>query len=125
MIVLGILLMGALGATARDFLDRQLGYRLAGKRFPLGIFGVNILGAFLLGLLVSIQIRNPALEAQPIFFWAGFGFLGSFTTFSTWMWQSLELLQERPSSLPSFLLYWLGMSVLGLLSLVVGIQLGL
>ncbi len=55
-----------------------MGERL-GLHAPLGVLAINLLGAFLLGLLVGAHPSDVAVIAL------GTGFLGSFTTFSTWM----------------------------------------
>jgi len=73
---------------------------------PAGTLAVNVVGAALLGWLVA----GPADRDQ---IWVmGTGFLGSFTTFSTWMWES----KENPSSIVVTLLAgllgaWIGLSV--------------
>ncbi len=50
-----------------------------GLRAPLGVLAINLLGGSLLGLLVGAHPSDVAVIAL------GTGFLGSFTTFSTWM----------------------------------------
>ncbi len=72
---------GAAGAFARYETGRLMGERL-GLRPPLGVLAINLLGAFLLGLLVGAHPSDVAVIAL------GTGFLGSFTTFSTWMVES-------------------------------------
>ncbi len=69
---------GAAGAFARYEAGRLMGERM-GLRAPLGVLAINLLGAFLLGLLVGAHPSDVAVIAL------GTGFLGSFTTFSTWM----------------------------------------
>ncbi len=69
---------GAAGAFARYETGRLMGERL-GLRAPRGVLAINLLGAFLLGLLVGAHPSDVAVIAL------GTGFLGSFTTFSTWM----------------------------------------
>lgn len=69
---------GALGALARHGAGRTIANRL-GAHAPWGVLAVNLVGAFLLGVLVGAGIPDAALTAL------GTGFLGSFTTFSTWM----------------------------------------
>ena len=69
---------GALGALARHGTGRAMARALA-LGAPWGVLAVNLLGAFLLGLLVGARPVDTALVA------IGTGFLGSFTTFSTWM----------------------------------------
>ena len=61
--------------------------RAAGE-FPAGTFAVNVTGSFLLGLLVGSALRGDALVL------AAAGLLGSYTTFSTWMFESHRLAEE-------------------------------
>ena len=72
---------GAAGAFARYETGRLMGERF-GLRAPWGVLAVNLVGAFLLGLLVGAQPSSVVVIAL------GTGFLGSFTTFSTWMVES-------------------------------------
>ncbi len=72
---------GAAETFARYETGRLMGGRL-GLRPPLGVLAINLLGAFLLGLLVGAHPSDVAVIAL------GTGFLGSFTTFSTWMVES-------------------------------------
>ncbi|MDQ3714909.1 MAG: CrcB family protein [Actinomycetota bacterium] len=79
---------GVLGGTARYGVEQLVPVRPDG--FPWGTFAVNLVGAFLLGfLLVLILELWPARRYQRPFL--AIGFLGSFTTFSTWMLQVHEL----------------------------------
>ncbi|MGV0850719.1 fluoride efflux transporter CrcB [Mycolicibacterium phlei] len=80
----GIALCGGLGAVLRFLVDRTVSHRLPGL-FPTGIFVVNVSGAFVLGLLGALAL-GPTTSAL-----AGVAFVGAFTTFSTWMTQTLEL----------------------------------
>jgi CrcB protein len=72
---------GALGALARYETGRLMFTRF-GLRAPWGVLAVNLLGAFLLGLLAGAHPSDVLVIAL------GTGFLGSFTTFSTWMVES-------------------------------------
>jgi CrcB protein len=72
---------GALGALARYETGRRMWTRF-GLRAPWGVLAVNLLGAFLLGLLAGAHPSDVLVIAL------GTGFLGSFTTFSTWMVES-------------------------------------
>jgi fluoride exporter len=80
----GAALFGALGALARFRLDSTLSSRFA-MDFPIGIFVVNITGAFALAVLVGASVSHRAL------FVLGTGFMGGYTPFSTWMVQSERL----------------------------------
>lgn len=77
-------LCGALGALARYRVDSAVSGRFA-TVFPLGILVVNLSGAFALGVLVGAAVPHGAM------FLFGTGFMGGYTTFSTWMVESERL----------------------------------
>lgn len=86
-VVAGVALAGALGALARDAVDRALTARLPHARLPVGILLVNVLGSLALGLLIGAGGRvDPAWVAV-----LGSGFAGAFTTFSTFAVQVWRL----------------------------------
>jgi fluoride exporter len=62
--------------------------RRAGRSFPWGTLVVNVTGAFVLGALAGATISQDALRL------AGTGFLGGYTTFSTWMLESHRLAED-------------------------------
>lgn len=78
---------GALGALARFGTGRVMAHRF-GLHAPWGVLAVNLIGTFLLGLLVGI---NPGDGLVLIL---GAGFLGSYTTFSTWMAETDGLAEQ-------------------------------
>ena len=77
-------LLGGVAAAARFLIDAEIAARTGGD-FPLGIFVVNVSGAFALGLLAGLALDGAALTIV-----AGGG-IGSFTTFSTWILDSHRL----------------------------------
>lgn len=82
---------GALGAVSRHLLGGWV-QGVSGGGFPWGTLSVNVLGSFLLGLvMVWLQATLASGEAR---YFVAVGFLGSFTTFSTLSLETLELLQE-------------------------------
>ena len=91
-LILAIAAGGALGALARHFLAQQV-MHLSGGGFPYGILAVNVVGCFLMGLLIEVS----ALVWQPgaaLRAFLAVGFLGAFTTFSTFS-LDVALLYER------------------------------
>jgi fluoride exporter len=88
MIWLGVVLAGGVGAVLRFLLDRAVARRAA-RSFPFGTLVVNISGAALLGLLGSLALSRYAALL------AGTAFVGSYTTFSTWMLETQRLSEER------------------------------
>jgi len=85
---IGVMLLGGLGAVARFSLDRVVSKRVA-RPFPVGTLVVNLSGAFLLGFLAGLAL-SPHLALI-----VGTGFVGSYTTFSTWMFETQRLAEER------------------------------
>jgi fluoride exporter len=83
----GVGLLGGLGAMVRFALDGAVQARVVGE-FPLGTLSVNLSGAFCLGVLTGASVTGPWLLI------AGTGFLGSYTTFSTWMLETERLGEE-------------------------------
>jgi CrcB protein len=72
----------------RFLVDRTVASRVGGS-FPYGTLVVNISGALLLGLLGGLAL-SPDLALL-----AGTAFVGSYTTFSTWMLETQRLAEER------------------------------
>ena len=79
--------LGGAGAIARFLLDGAVSAR-AGREFPYGTLAVNLSGAFALGLLVGAALGDGVQRA------IGVGFLGAFTTFSTWAFESHRLAED-------------------------------
>ncbi len=80
----GMACFGALGAVARFRVDSVVSARLPSD-FPLGTLVVNLTGSFALGVLVGASV--PHRVALLL----GTGFMGGYTTFSTWMVESVRL----------------------------------
>jgi CrcB protein len=108
--------LGGVGALARFLLDSVVAQR-TGAAFPFGTLAVNLSGALLLGLLAGLALTGDALLL------AGTALLGSYTTFSTWMFESQRLGEDgQPVQ------FWLniaGSLVLGLATAAVGRAIGL
>ncbi|MGI8869438.1 MAG: fluoride efflux transporter CrcB [Mycobacteriales bacterium] len=84
----GVVLIGGCGAVARLALDGLIG-TLVGRDLPLGTMVVNVSGALVLGLLTGLALDHDVALL------AGTGAVGSFTTFSTWMFETERLAEER------------------------------
>ncbi|MDO5113895.1 MAG: fluoride efflux transporter CrcB [Planctomycetia bacterium] len=86
-----LLLAGGLGAIGRYALSTW-GNRLWGEDYPWGILCVNLAGCFLFGFLfVWFTEHSPSALGRIIFLT---GFLGAFTTFSTFMFDTVILLEQ-------------------------------
>jgi len=82
---------GAVGATARYMLDGAVLDRTDGA-FPWGTFVVNVTGSFLLGFLTGLGLSHAFPKAPRLVL--GTGFCGAYTTFSTFTFESVRLLEE-------------------------------
>jgi len=90
--VIGLVLGGGLGALARYGITGLVATR-SRTPFPTGTLVVNVSGSFLLGALVGLALSERVSESALL--WAGTGFLGAFTTFSTFTYETLQLIEDR------------------------------
>lgn len=84
---------GAAGALSRY----GIGHLVGPRSFPWTTLGINLLGSFLLGVLwrAGLEHRWPDTVTTPL----GLGFLGAFTTYSTFSNETMELLRtDRPTA---------------------------
>lgn len=79
-----VAVLGGIGAVARFMLDRTISSRSA-SQLPGGTLLVNASGAFALGLLIGVSVSGTSLLL------AGTATIGSYTTFSTWMFETHRL----------------------------------
>jgi len=118
--VLFVGLGGFLGAIARYLVDVRV-TTFAGAGFPWGTLAVNVIGSFAVGLLFALVVERAALSADlraPLMI----GFLGSFTTFSTFALESWRMIEDG---------FWIGglanvavSVIVGLIAVVGGVALG-
>ncbi|NNC89688.1 MAG: fluoride efflux transporter CrcB [Akkermansiaceae bacterium] len=117
-----IFLGGGLGAVSRWGLStgiQSLAEKTALHRFPLGIFACNILGCFLIGCVFGYFVQKHPAWVFPLLVT---GFLGGFTTFSTFGRDTLEAFQD---GFPGMALANVLLSVVaGVLAVWAGLKLG-
>jgi fluoride exporter len=110
-----VMIGGALGAALRY----GAGLLVAG-RFPWATLGVNLVGGFLMGLLMAFVLRGSASEGVRLF--AGIGLLGGFTTFSAFSLDMWHMIERGQSGLA--LGYALASVVGSIILLALGLSLG-
>jgi fluoride exporter len=89
-----------------------------GRGFPHATLVINLTGSFAMGLLTTLVIDRTLLISPELRLLIAVGFLGSYTTFSTYELDTMNLLQE--SNLSTAFLYWFGSATGGYLSLYLG-----
>ena len=115
---------GGAGANARFWLGRLVAHLQGPAAFPWATFAINVSGSAVLGVVAGQFLGHPPDPARRGWYLLlGTGFCGGFTTFSTFSYETLELLRDgRPgvaaayavgSVLAGLLGVWLGLWAAG------------
>ncbi|HTU51182.1 MAG TPA: fluoride efflux transporter CrcB [Acidobacteriaceae bacterium] len=108
---------GALGAIARFWVGSAVAGRL-GTRFPYGTFVINITACVLVGFSLTFLARRTNLNPAWRFL-IPIGFLGAYSTFSSYEWETVSTLRNGDFSMAA--LYAFGSLFLGLVAVWCGI----
>ena len=84
---------GFLGANSR-YLSSKMINKYWKKSYPMATFIINILGSFVLGLVVMHPVLSKTMQTD-MNYGLGIGFLGAFTTFSTFEFEVLQLVENK------------------------------
>jgi CrcB protein len=84
---LGVAVLGGAGAILRFVVDGQVA-GVAGRTFPFGTLAINLSGSFALGALLGGSLTGDS------YLLAGTATIGSYTTFSTWMYETQRLVED-------------------------------
>jgi CrcB protein len=114
-----ISLGAVVGANARYWTSEFFNKRFS-TSFPLGTFVINILGSFALGLIMSLSTERLPIDSK-LKLLLTVGFLGAYTTFSTYSYESLTLVMS--GQIMRGIINLLGSSVLGGVAAGVGVWL--
>lgn len=116
-----VISLGALlGANARYWLGGWVAERL-GAGFPFGTLMINLSGSLFLGFFITLATDRFQIDPRWRLMIA-IGFLGSYTTFSSYTYESMDLILKGQAW--SGLLNLFGSSILGAVAVVIGILLG-
>lgn len=113
-----IALAGSLGTLARFGLSGFV-QRITGPHFPWGTFSVNVIGCYLFGVIWAMT-ENRGLMSDYTRIIILVGFMGAFTTFSTYIFESSQML--RDSQWLAVLGNLMANNIVGFLFLYLGIQ---
>lgn len=111
---------GFLGANARFFLGRWAAESFSGH-FPIGTFIINISGSFLLGLAATLINLKLIPFGDHLRLTLAVGFIGAYTTFSTYEYESHSLMENGNWGMAAVNLF--GSLVAGLIALRLGVWL--
>ena len=84
---------GALGSMARYWVGGW-GPRLLGQAFPYGTLIVNVLGSFLIAVIMTVALSTEIISPNVRIFLTT-GIMGGFTTYSTFNYETLVLFQQK------------------------------
>ncbi len=116
---MAVFLGGGLGSAARHGIN-LIAAQSGASRYPVGTFLINVLGSFLIGVLVELFALRMQLPANLRLFLIT-GILGGFTTFSTFSME-IGLLQQRGQS-GAAIAYALASVICGVAAMFAGMQL--
>ena len=108
---------GSVGAMLRFFVSTSCG-RLFGAAFPIGTFVINITGSLFLGWFLTV-ISERVIVSDTLRLAVAVGFVGAYTTFSTFAYESNSLLEDGSGIKAIFNM--LGSLLVGLLAVRMGI----
>jgi len=118
--VLFVALGGAIGSATRYLVGGWFAARF-GAAFPYGTFVINVTGSFFVGLFLAYAQERVSLSPYWRLFFA-VGFVGGYTTFSTFEYEAIRLLQDGEMLLAA--VYLIGSVVTGGVAASAGIALG-
>jgi fluoride exporter len=105
------------GALCRYYITLWFAQRF-GLSFPYGTFFINISGCFVIGFFSTLALNKVALISPEVRLLVATGFLGAYTTFSTYGLDTIALLNRGNLLKVSF--YWAGSAILGVISVQLG-----
>lgn len=105
-----IALGGALGSVARYWVGSTVAGRM-GTRFPYGTFVINLTACVIIGFSLTYLGKRAGLNPAWRYF-LPIGFIGAYSTFSTYEWETLSTLRSGAFALAA--LYAIGSLILGL-----------
>ena len=118
--VLFVALGGAIGSAARYLVGGWFAARF-GAAFPYGTFVINVTGSFIIGFFLAFAQDRVSISPYWRLFFA-VGFVGGYTTFSTFEYESIRLFQDGKMLLAA--VYLIGSVVAGGVAAIAGVALG-
>ncbi|WP_293129299.1 fluoride efflux transporter CrcB [Microcoleus sp. bin38.metabat.b11b12b14.051] len=106
------------GALSRYYITLWFANRF-GTAFPYGTFFINISGCLAMGFVITLAVERVPPVPSEVRLMVATGFLGAYTTFSTYGLETNVLLRDRAYNFAAF--YWAGSAILGVIAVQLGI----
>ena len=106
------------GALSRYYITLWFANRF-GTAFPYGTFFINVTGCLAMGFFITLAFERVPTVAPEVRLMVATGFLGAYTTFSTYGLETNVLWRDRSYSLAAF--YWAGSAILGVIAVQLGV----
>lgn len=116
-----VALGGALGSLTRYYLSNSTLKNIIFYDIPIAIIFMNIIGSFLFGMFMGL-VENSIIMSSTVKAFVLTGFLASFTTFSTFAWESVIFIQNEMYL--KLLIYCLSSLLLSILFCLAGYYIG-
>ena len=110
--MISVCLGGFFGAMARYYLSNQIG-KVTNLSFPIATFIINIFGCFLIGVVLNFDF------SQSVYLLIALGFLGAFTTFSTFAVEVIQLVEKKQYVIA--LIYIISSGIIGISCTIIGL----
>ncbi len=117
---IAIALGAVAGALCRYYLTLWFTQHF-GLGFPYGTFFINLTGCLLMGFFITLTLEKTLNVSPELRLMIATGFLGSYTTFSTYSLETITLLKTQSLSITG--VYWAGSALLGAIAVQLGASL--
>ena len=111
--MISVCIGGFIGAMTRFYLSQQIEKKIIHVSFPIATFIINIIGCFLIGVVLNFDF------SQNVYLLIAIGFLGAFTTFSTFAVEVVQLIEKKNYVVA--LIYIVSSGVIGISCTIIGL----
>jgi fluoride exporter len=119
--VVMLILGGSAGTLLRHLLGKWFGEQSWTRGFPYGTMVINVTGSLILGFAAVVIRERLPVRHQDLYLLIGTGFCGGYTTFSTFEWETFQLVND--GSYARALYNVIGSVILGFAAVVLGVAL--